>query len=114
MNTREILSAMDEAMLVRGLKGKLRQSKSCENLVALGLFDDISLELTQEGKKVARLIVKEQKEKSKEGPKQKVYTELVLGDDVVGGDLIHDDMFEEDVFEEDIGDDLGGLPSFSP
>ena len=97
-NVLESLSPMDEAMLVRGLKGQLRYSKSAETLVQLGLFDDISLELTKDGKAVAKMVVVAQEKKKKEAKEKKPHVSLKLDDLEVELD---EDLFDEDLFEDD-------------
>ena len=93
----ESLSRMDEAMLVRGLKGQLRYSKSAEHLVELGLFDDIALELTQEGRKVAKMVVKLQEQRKTEA-KNKPHVVVKLEDLEV---KLDDALFDDEIFEDD-------------
>ena len=93
----ESLSPMDEAMLVRGLKGQLRYSKSAEHLVELGLFDDMALELTKEGRKVAKMVVKLQ-EQRKLDAKEKPHVVVKLEDLEV---KLDDELFDDDIFEDD-------------
>jgi len=67
---RETLTPYDERMLARLLTHQSNYGPSFDNVINLGLVDEMSMELTVEGRKIAKVIEKELKEKAPVTPKK--------------------------------------------